>query len=68
MALKALERLDIAQTAAQWAQTLSGGQQQRVAIARALMQEPKDHPRRRADRLARSAQCQDRDGLAAHHQ
>jgi phosphonate transport system ATP-binding protein len=41
MALKALERLDIAATASQWAQTLSGGQQQRVAIARALMQEPK---------------------------
>jgi phosphonate transport system ATP-binding protein len=41
MALKALERLDIAQAAAQWAQTLSGGQQQRVAIARALVQEPK---------------------------
>ncbi len=41
MALKALEKLDIAQTAGQWAQTLSGGQQQRVAIARALMQEPK---------------------------
>ncbi|MBN9309262.1 phosphonate ABC transporter ATP-binding protein [Devosia sp.] len=41
MALKALERLDIAQTASQWAQTLSGGQQQRVAIARALMQEPR---------------------------
>ncbi|MDP1731966.1 MAG: phosphonate ABC transporter ATP-binding protein [Devosia sp.] len=41
MALKALEQLDIAQTASQWAQTLSGGQQQRVAIARALMQEPK---------------------------
>ncbi|MHA6729759.1 phosphonate ABC transporter ATP-binding protein [Devosia sp. A369] len=40
-ALKALERLDIAQTALQWAQTLSGGQQQRVAIARALMQGPK---------------------------
>jgi phosphonate transport system ATP-binding protein len=40
-ALKALEDLDIAQTATQWAQTLSGGQQQRVAIARALMQEPK---------------------------
>ena len=40
-ALKALERLDIAQTATQWAQTLSGGQQQRVAIARALMQNPK---------------------------
>jgi phosphonate transport system ATP-binding protein len=41
MALQALERLDIAQAAGQWAQTLSGGQQQRVAIARALMQEPK---------------------------
>ena len=41
LALKALERLDIAQTAMQWAQTLSGGQQQRVAIARALMQGPK---------------------------
>jgi phosphonate transport system ATP-binding protein len=40
-ALKALERLDIASTATQWAQTLSGGQQQRVAIARALMQKPK---------------------------
>ncbi|WP_108461251.1 phosphonate ABC transporter ATP-binding protein [Devosia naphthalenivorans] len=40
-ALKALERLDIASTAMQWAQTLSGGQQQRVAIARALMQNPK---------------------------
>ena len=41
LALKALERLDIASTATQWAQTLSGGQQQRVAIARALMQRPK---------------------------
>ena len=41
LALKALERLDIAPTAMQWAQTLSGGQQQRVAIARALMQSPK---------------------------
>jgi phosphonate transport system ATP-binding protein len=41
MALRALEKLDIAQTAAQWAQTLSGGQQQRVAIARAMMQEPR---------------------------
>ena len=41
MALRALEKLDIAQTATQWAQTLSGGQQQRVAIARALMQEPR---------------------------
>jgi phosphonate transport system ATP-binding protein len=41
MALKALEKLDIAATASQWAQTLSGGQQQRVAIARALLQEPR---------------------------
>jgi phosphonate transport system ATP-binding protein len=41
LALRALERLDIAQSAAQWAQTLSGGQQQRVAIARALLQEPR---------------------------
>ena len=41
LALQALERLDIAQTATQWAQTLSGGQQQRVAIARALMQGPR---------------------------
>ncbi len=41
MALAALERLGIAQTALQRAGTLSGGQQQRVAIARALMQRPK---------------------------
>jgi len=41
MALKALDRLDIAPVAMQRAGTLSGGQQQRVAIARALMQEPK---------------------------
>ena len=40
-AIRALDRLDIAQTALQRAGTLSGGQQQRVAIARALMQEPK---------------------------
>ena len=40
-AIKALDRLDIAQTALQRAGTLSGGQQQRVAIARALMQSPK---------------------------
>jgi len=41
MALAALERLGIVQTALQQAGTLSGGQQQRVAIARALMQTPK---------------------------
>jgi phosphonate transport system ATP-binding protein len=40
-AIRALDRLDIAQTALQRAGTLSGGQQQRVAIARALMQSPK---------------------------
>jgi phosphonate transport system ATP-binding protein len=41
MAIAALERLGIEQTAFQPAGTLSGGQQQRVAIARALMQQPK---------------------------
>ena len=41
MAIAALERLGIEQTALQQAGTLSGGQQQRVAIARALMQAPK---------------------------
>ena len=41
MAIAALERLGIEQTALQAAGTLSGGQQQRVAIARALMQSPK---------------------------
>ncbi len=41
MAIVALERLGIAQTALQRAGTLSGGQQQRVAIARALMQQPR---------------------------
>ena len=41
MAIYALDRLDMAQTALQRADTLSGGQQQRVAIARALMQEPR---------------------------
>jgi phosphonate transport system ATP-binding protein len=40
-ALFALDRLGIAETALQRAETLSGGQQQRVAIARALMQRPK---------------------------
>ncbi len=41
LAIQALDRLDMAQTALQRADTLSGGQQQRVAIARALMQEPR---------------------------
>ncbi len=41
MAIAALERLGIEQTALQMVGTLSGGQQQRVAIARALMQHPK---------------------------
>ncbi|MBN1850667.1 MAG: phosphonate ABC transporter ATP-binding protein [Deltaproteobacteria bacterium] len=41
MAIHALERLDMASTAFQRADTLSGGQQQRVAIGRALMQDPK---------------------------
>lgn len=40
-AIRALDRLDMARTALQRADTLSGGQQQRVAIARALMQEPR---------------------------
>jgi phosphonate transport system ATP-binding protein len=40
LAVSALEQFDMAQLAAQRAETLSGGQQQRVAIARALVQEP----------------------------
>jgi phosphonate transport system ATP-binding protein len=40
IALSALEQFDIANLAAQRAQSLSGGQQQRVAIARALVPEP----------------------------
>ena len=40
-AIKALDRLGMAHTALQQADTLSGGQMQRVAIARALAQEPK---------------------------
>ena len=40
MALAALDRFDLAETALQRADTLSGGQQQRVAIARAMLQEP----------------------------
>ena len=41
MAIRALDRLDMAHTALQRAETLSGGQQQRVAIARALAQQPR---------------------------
>ncbi|WP_424810618.1 phosphonate ABC transporter ATP-binding protein [Roseococcus sp. YIM B11640] len=41
MALAALERFDLLQTALQRSDTLSGGQQQRVAICRALMQQPR---------------------------
>ncbi|MBI1621376.1 phosphonate ABC transporter ATP-binding protein [Aquamicrobium zhengzhouense] len=40
-AIKALDRLGMAHTALQQADTLSGGQMQRVAIARALVQQPK---------------------------
>ncbi|MGB0497713.1 MAG: phosphonate ABC transporter ATP-binding protein, partial [Rubricella sp.] len=40
-AIRALDRLTMAHTALQRAETLSGGQQQRVAIARALVQEPR---------------------------
>jgi len=40
-AMKALERVGIADKAYQRADALSGGQQQRVGIARALMQEPR---------------------------
>ena len=40
IAMSALEQMDIANLAAQRADTLSGGQQQRVAICRALVQEP----------------------------
>ena len=41
LAIQALERLGMAETALQRAETLSGGQQQRVAIARALAQTPR---------------------------
>jgi phosphonate transport system ATP-binding protein len=41
MALAALDRFGLAETALQRAGTLSGGQQQRVAICRALLQQPR---------------------------
>ena len=41
MALAALDRFGLVDTALQRAETLSGGQQQRVAICRALLQEPR---------------------------
>ncbi|HEY0418841.1 MAG TPA: phosphonate ABC transporter ATP-binding protein [Acetobacteraceae bacterium] len=41
MALQALERFDLAETALVRAGQISGGQQQRVAICRALLQEPR---------------------------
>ncbi|MCS6854676.1 MAG: phosphonate ABC transporter ATP-binding protein [Elioraea sp.] len=41
LAVRTLDRFDLAEAALQRADTLSGGQQQRVAIARALMQEPR---------------------------
>ena len=41
LAIRALDRLGVADIAMNRADALSGGQQQRVAIARALLQEPK---------------------------
>jgi phosphonate transport system ATP-binding protein len=41
LAIRALDRLGMAEFALNRADTLSGGQQQRVAIARALVQQPK---------------------------
>ncbi|MEJ0020479.1 MAG: phosphonate ABC transporter ATP-binding protein [Acetobacteraceae bacterium] len=41
LAIRALDRLGIAELALNRADALSGGQQQRVAIARAMMQEPR---------------------------
>ena len=65
MALQALERLDIAQTALQRGRHALG----RPAAARRHRPRAdagaEDDARRRADRLARSAQRQDRHGLAA---
>ena len=81
MALAALDRFDLAETALQRADTLSGGQQQRVAICRALMQQPRlilaDEPIASLDpRNARTvmdalAQVNSRDGITVlvnlHH-
>ena len=41
VAIRVLDRFDLADTALQRADTLSGGQQQRVAICRALLQRPR---------------------------
>jgi phosphonate transport system ATP-binding protein len=41
LAIRALDRLGVAEVAMNRADALSGGQQQRVAIARALMQQPR---------------------------
>ncbi|MFL5257384.1 MAG: phosphonate ABC transporter ATP-binding protein [Rhodopila sp.] len=41
LAIRALDRLGLAEVAMNRADTLSGGQQQRVAIARALVQQPR---------------------------
>ncbi|MBS0640053.1 MAG: phosphonate ABC transporter ATP-binding protein [Acetobacteraceae bacterium] len=41
LAIRALDRLGLAEVALRRADALSGGQQQRVAIARALMQQPR---------------------------
>ncbi|MFQ3623219.1 MAG: phosphonate ABC transporter ATP-binding protein [Acetobacteraceae bacterium] len=41
LAIRTLDRFDLAEASLQRADTLSGGQQQRVAIARALMQQPR---------------------------